>query len=661
MARGGNVGVRLRDDMLVIDVDPRNFPAGANTFEALMRHVNVSASNWPIVNTGGGGWHYYLRKPTDVEVVNSLPDFPGVEFKSVGRQVLAAGCVHPDTRKRYSIEPHPLFEGFQGTMPVPRDLLAMIVRKQSARSMEAGQPARARVEAGQHTPEEITQLLNGLDVVRYRGQFQSWFRVMAAAHAGSNGAAREEFIAWCIGDPEYANDDEKIGDLWDGLDAERAGGATVRTLYWELKNAGRQDLVDQLANPEDDGGALADWVWVADASAFIRRSDTKKFNKDQFKSMYADLYPEGDILNAVWKGKTAVERFEEVIYLPQGAEVVDQKKYNLWRPSGVKARKGDVSWFEEHLALMFPDETERNLVLDYLALLVQRPAQKIKFALLIQGAQGTGKGAIGTLMRRIIGERNVVRPRNDEVVGRFTGWQEGSQLAIIDELMTLGRLEVANRLKTVITEEELRIEEKYSTTYSIPNHLNLLCFTNHRNAVPIEEGDRRWLAIFSPAKPQSPEYYYRLFEKIGSAAGAAAVKHYLAERKIALDPNGQAPETSAKREMRAYSLSEIEDWLKVRFEDCAPPFDFPLVRLEDILFDLPRELRTKGVRPAVTKFLHEKGAEQSSRNTKGDGRPNYRLWIIRDLDFWLNEGPTARIEAYEKHHESREDLTLPGQ
>jgi hypothetical protein len=25
--------------------------------------------------------------------------------------------------------------------------------------------------------------------------------------------------------------------------------------------------------------------------------------------MYAGLYPEGDILNAVWKGKTAVERF----------------------------------------------------------------------------------------------------------------------------------------------------------------------------------------------------------------------------------------------------------------------------------------------------------------------------------------------------------------
>jgi hypothetical protein len=343
--------------------------------------------------------------------------------------------------------------------------------------------------------------------------------------------------------------------------------------------------------------------------------------------------------------------------------VVDQKKYNLWRSSGVEARKGDVSWFEEHLALMFPDETERNFVLDYLALLVQRPAEKIKFALLIQGAQGTGKGAIGTLMRRIIGDRNVVLPRNDEVTRNFTGWQEGKQLAIIDELMTLGRLEVSNRLKTVITEPLLRIEEKYMTAYTIPNYLNLLCFTNHRDALPIEAGDRRWLVIFSPAKPQAQEYYDRLFEKIESAVGAAAVKYYLAQRQIALSPNGRAPETLAKAEMRGYSLGEIADWLRVRFEDQAAPFDFPLVRLEDILSEMPRDLKLKhkNAQAVVTKFLYEIGAEQPTRNTKGDGRHHYRLWITRDVEKWREAGPSPRIDAYEKHQQSRVELALPEQ
>jgi hypothetical protein len=258
----------------------------------------------------------------------------------------------------------------------------------------------------------------------------------------------------------------------------------------------------------------------------------------------------------------------------------------------------------------------------------------------------------------------VVLPRNDEVTGKFTGWQEGKQLAIIEELMAIGRLEVANRLKTVISEPLLRIEEKYMTAYTIPNYLNLLCFTNHRDALPIEAGDRRWLVIFSPAKPQAQEYYDQLFEKIESAVGAAAVKHYLAQRQIALSPNGRAPETLAKGEMRSYSLSEIADWLKERFEDQAAPFDFPLVRLEDILSEVPRDLKLKykNAQATVTKFLREEiGAEQCSRNTKGDGRPNYRLWIIRDLDSWRNAGPSARIDAYEKRKTISRVELLPGQ
>jgi hypothetical protein len=172
------------------------------------------------------------------------------------------------------------------------------------------------------------------------------------------------------------------------------------------------------------------------------------------------------------------------------------------------------------------------------------------------------------------------------------------------------------------------------------------------------------LVIFSPARPQAQEYYDRLFEKIESAVGAAAVKHYLAQRQIALSPNGRAPDTWAKGEMRSYSLSEIADWLKVRFEDQVAPFDFPLVRSEDILSELPRDLKLKykNAQATVAKFLREEiGAEQCSRNTKVDGRPNYRLWIIRDFDFWREAGPTARIEAYERHQQSRVDLALPVQ
>jgi hypothetical protein len=45
----------------------------------------------PFVRTGGGGLHLYMRNPSDVRVVNELPEYPGVEFKSHGRQVVAGG------------------------------------------------------------------------------------------------------------------------------------------------------------------------------------------------------------------------------------------------------------------------------------------------------------------------------------------------------------------------------------------------------------------------------------------------------------------------------------------------------------------------------------------------------------------------------------------
>lgn len=234
-----------------------------------------------------------------------------------------------------------------------------------------------------------------------------------------------------------------------------------------------------------------------------------------------DYLVDGNILNKVWNSRNFVRKFESLTYLPKGAEMPDGERggrYNIWRPSGVRPAPGDVSWFLEHMAYIVPDEREREAVLDYLAHLVQRPEDKIHFALVIRGEQGTGKSAIGELMLRIIGRSNVTKPSNDELLEKWTGWQEGAQLAIVEELMTLGRLEVTNRLKPLITDPTLRIQEKYQTTYTIDNRLNLLCFTNHRDAIRIEESDRRWFIVFSPAKARDHGYYKRLFAHLTATA-----------------------------------------------------------------------------------------------------------------------------------------------
>src|SRR4051812_22743976 len=96
---GNNVGVRLGPDQLVIDVDPRN--GGTKGFDALCAELEIDRSLYPTVITGSGGLHLYMSKPPALLIVDTLQDFPGVEFKSKGRQVVAAGSIHPDTLKPY--------------------------------------------------------------------------------------------------------------------------------------------------------------------------------------------------------------------------------------------------------------------------------------------------------------------------------------------------------------------------------------------------------------------------------------------------------------------------------------------------------------------------------------------------------------------------------
>lgn len=665
MSDGRNVGVRLRACDLVVDVDPRNFPPGTDPLRQLQDDLGINFGDWPTVVTGSGGLHIYMRKPDELAVKEGIDLYPGIEFKALGRQVVAPGSIHPDTRKAYlwdDLGPRVA----DGVPDAPEALLRLIRRPERASTAEAGE-----VEA-----EQLAEMLSGLNAEDYRDQ-DRWLELMMACHHATGGAGREEFIAWSTSDAHYSDHSDVIGRRWDSLRTDRKG-FTAKTLYMHLHKAGRGELIPRPTAQDDFAGGLDDplmegiaadigsapkrqgvadeWVYVIDAEVFVRRSDGKKWKKEQWKARYAGLMSQGDIISAVFRGSFPVRKFEALVYIPGGAEFPDGEqggRYNIWKPSSVEAKAGDVSPFLEHMSYLFADEEERGYVLDYLAMLVQRPEQKINYALLVKGAQGAGKSWIGRLMTRIIGSPNVTAPSNSEVVSRWTAWTEGAQLAIIEELMCLGRLDLANRLKPIITEPTLRIEDKGCSLYSIPNHLNLIAFTNHDDAVPIERGDRRWLVVFSEAESRDEPYYERLFDYL-EGDGPSAVKQWLLDREIKLSPKGMAPKTKGKAEMRRLSLSEAEQYLAELLEEGVAPFDFDLVRLDDVVNAVPVAVQrqTKSLRNRVAKWLKEEvGALKHSRYTKqsGSDRPAVQVWSIRNHEHWTNAGAAARTDAYLDH------------
>lgn len=224
---GLNLGVRLPAEVVVVDVDPRNFPEGRDSLAELAAAVGLPLSSAPHVLTGNvdhPGHHYYFLKPAGVSLLDSVEGFAGIELKSLGRQVVAPGSVHPTGGLyRWAPDSPPLHD-----MPdLPTRLVEMARRPE--RKHSAG--------AGEITPEQLASSLEYLDPSDYQDH-DRWLELMMACHHATDGEGRQEFIDWSTSDPKFADHEWIVGRRWDSLHADRDGAVTIATLRLHLNGAG---------------------------------------------------------------------------------------------------------------------------------------------------------------------------------------------------------------------------------------------------------------------------------------------------------------------------------------------------------------------------------------------------------------------------------------
>ncbi len=248
MEAGDNVGVRLKATDLVVDVDPRNFQQvwqAVDPFVELVLRTGLDPDEFPTVVTGSGGLHIYMVKDAETAVVDSLADFPGVEFKSIGRQVVAPGSIHPDTLRTYAWRDGDAEKdlGWLGAPKVPEAFLEKVKRKTGA--------ATASMGGGEHDPGELADMLSHLDPESFQDH-DSWLGLMQACHHATAGCGRQEFIDWSTGDLAYADQGAQIGARWDSLSADNSGSrVTYRTLHKIMRDHGAGEEVPR-PSAEDD-------------------------------------------------------------------------------------------------------------------------------------------------------------------------------------------------------------------------------------------------------------------------------------------------------------------------------------------------------------------------------------------------------------------------
>ena len=239
LERGGNVGVLLGDEDMVLDVDPRN--GGLESLERLQRDLGIDLSKLPTVisGRGDGGRHVYMKKPVGLRVRKNLEGYPGLDIKTKGGFLVGPASRHPETRGVYL--PDPGAPSIAEVTEAPGPLLEALRRPDL-------QP-RAYLGGGELTVEELALVLSVLDPVEYgEGNYSVWVRIAAACHDATNGNGLEVWLDWAAQDDRYSSeaDHDRNVATWESFKAGKSGGASVFTLLAEVARAGRPDIADAL-------------------------------------------------------------------------------------------------------------------------------------------------------------------------------------------------------------------------------------------------------------------------------------------------------------------------------------------------------------------------------------------------------------------------------
>lgn len=366
------------------------------------------------------------------------------------------------------------------------------------------------------------------------------------------------------------------------------------------------------------------FVWVRALDCFYDTEKRVKCSVRSFDAEFKRLMPVGQSGMRASAADEMITTYEvdtvdDLMYYPGKPEVFEYQglRYgNTYRitdmadveipltPRGEQA----VAAFLDHVQWMLPGrEREQRLVMSYLAWIVQNPGERMHWALVIEGREGTGKTMLGEMMREVLGYRNVGIVSSADVVGNFSGWAGGSMLKVIEELKLHGhnRYDAANKLKPLITNTNVSVEEKGRNAQIVVNTASYLIFTNHLDAVPLDDGDRRYCVISLPRTAAEAQLRVTEFRRFGELYRAApgAIRTFLLgfdAWEPDFDPRGRAPSTDAKLEAIEMSRQDPELIVRELLETKGPGIGETVVATRMLVAEAGRRIRENGGRPPQT-------------------------------------------------------------
>ena len=206
-----------------------------------------------------------------------------------------------------------------------------------------------------------------------------------------------------------------------------------------------------------------------------------------------------------------------------------------------------------------------DYVTKWIAYIVQNPGLKTGTVLVLKGLQGIGKGTFTDTLSEMLAGYSAPNVTNiEDLTGTFNDILEDNMLIVCNEMKNAGDDRAANFncLKSLITDETVRINQKNQPKRTAQNVANFIFVTNNSYPVKVETGDRRYVILQCSGKNKGNFSYFKTLHNLRNSVEffESLLAYFMSINIIDFIPE-RIPMTKAKMELIKASMSIVEEFI----------------------------------------------------------------------------------------------------
>lgn len=289
------------------------------------------------------------------------------------------------------------------------------------------------------------------------------------------------------------------------------------------------------------------------------------------ESKQGDKIVQENFINDWLKNNPNQRCYDDIECYPDNNKCPDNV-FNSWKPFTMELVKeytpmpDALEIFKKHILILCNNEIEvANYFEAWIGQMIQYPDTKTICPTLIS-KEGSGKGTLMMLLQKMIGDSKyfeTTSPSRD-VWGDFNGIMANTFLVNLDELSKKETMECEGKIKGLITNPKMAINNKGVPQYRIMSYHRFIATTNNEDPIKTTTGDRRNLIIRSSDELKGNVEYFNEMYKLLDDVNVIKTCYEYFKTMPDMDKFNELkmPETSYQNEMKEASTSPIEGWLK---------------------------------------------------------------------------------------------------